>query len=99
MLGMRSGSNMKMNRRSSGLKGPYFFQELPPDVQQLVWEEARFKMGIIDSQGRIKPDYLDDVQRFGLDTVLDETIDDFINRHNQRRAIREWLRFAEKGRD
>ena len=90
---------MKLNRGHSRLNKPCFFQELPPDIQQLIWEEARFRMGIIDSRGRIAPDYLDDVQEFGLDTVLDETTDDFINRHNQRRAIPEWLRFAEKGKD
>jgi len=90
---------MKANRRLSRIKTPYFFQELPPDIQQLVWEEARFRTGIIDSQGRIKSDYLEDVQEFGMDTLLDETADDFVNRHNQRRAIQEWLKFAERGKD
>lgn len=90
---------MKQIPRQSRLKMAYFFQELPSDVQELVWEEAKFRVGIIDSQGRIKPDYLDDVQRFGLPGILDETTDDFINRHNQRRTIREWLAFAEKGKE
>jgi len=88
---------MRRNQKQGRLKTPCFFQELPPDVRQLVWEETRFNMGIVDSQGKISSEHIDDVLRFGLDRLLDETTDDFINRCNQRRTIQEWLRFAQKG--
>ncbi|MBI4295202.1 MAG: hypothetical protein HY669_03445 [Chloroflexi bacterium] len=72
------------------LNQKYFFQELPPDVKDLVWDELRQRA--VSSSPRRKSKQADQ----DVELVLEEITDDLINRHNYCRTIPDWLTFAEK---
>ena len=42
---------------------------------ETMLQRSRVEMAKTGCQGNIKPDYLDAIQDFGMDTVLDETVD------------------------
>lgn len=67
----------------------YYFEELPADINQAVFEGVKF---------RSSSDWLqEDVEQLGTEGVNDlwgELTDDLINRHNWKRTVKEWFEFA-----
>ena len=85
----------KRNRKRDGvdgddpLKEAYYFEELPADIKQAVFEGVKY---------RSSSDWLqEDVEQLGTEGVndlWDELTDDLINRHNWKRTVKEWFEFA-----
>lgn len=81
------------DEKSDRLKRDYFFQDLPEDIKQVIFEEIRIRIATAAWSGCRRREVE------GLDWLLvpDEVADDLINRNNFRRTIKEWIEFVQSG--
>ena len=86
----RTPASYELDDHQDPLRRKLYFQELPPDVKEVVLQGVKFRA----SRTEALPE---DVVQFDLADLLDEKADDMINRHNSKRTIKEWLDFSERG--
>lgn len=67
--------------------GKYYFQQLADLYRCDIIKTARFYLDTAPFE--------DDIRTYGLDAVLDEVVDDTINRYNTARTVHEWFALAE----